>query len=95
MNATPPTALVLILVFCAAGMLLTRLARSRRKGGKAVVMDLMYLFLYTFMGGALFFFALTQMTGGEFWWAISFFFLFWGGFAMRAYPIFKGLNSME
>ena len=95
MHAEPPIALVLILVFCAAAMVITRILRSRRTGGKAIVLELMYLFFYTFMGGSLFFFAITQMSGGESLWAISFFVLFWGGFAIRAYPIFKGLNSME
>ncbi|MFM2136631.1 MAG: hypothetical protein RL021_2031 [Bacteroidota bacterium] len=95
MNSETPAALILILTISAAGMLLSRILKRKRKGGKAVAMDLAYLFFFTFMGGAFFEFILTSMAPGEILWAIGFICLFGGGFAIRAYPIFKGLNSME
>jgi uncharacterized membrane protein YcaP (DUF421 family) len=89
----PNTSIVLIATFCAAAMIIVRIAGRRKTGGKAIFMELLYLFFYAFMGGAVFYFSLSSMYGGDIMWAIGFFFFFWGGFSIRAFKIYKMLTS--
>ena len=95
MTTEPSTSIVLIAVFCAAAMVVVRIAGKRKKGVKALFMELLYMFFYAFMGGSVFHFALSQMYDGDIWWAVGFFVFFWGGFSIRAYRIYKLLMTVD
>jgi undecaprenyl pyrophosphate phosphatase UppP len=79
----------------AAGLLLLRIFRSGKKGGAALVLDVLYLCLYCFLGGIVIFYVMAFVNQSDWLWGVAFCVMFWGGFFLRALPLFRHLKERE
>ncbi|MFM8432488.1 MAG: hypothetical protein ACKOA1_06815 [Bacteroidota bacterium] len=74
-------------------MILVRMIRFKRKGGAALVMDVSYLCLYCFLGGLVVFYLVAFIPGADWLWGLAFCAMFWGGFFLRAIPLFRQMRE--
>jgi hypothetical protein len=74
-------------------MVALRLLKARKKGIQAVMLEMLYLCVYCFLGGTMFFFGMTQIDGpfSEGIWILLMLVVFWLGFAMRAFALYRML----
>ncbi|MFM7217119.1 MAG: hypothetical protein ACKO1U_03770 [Bacteroidota bacterium] len=83
--------LALLLV---ASLLLLRILRAGKKGGKALVLDILYLCTYCFLGGIVVFYVMAFVSRADWMWGIAFCVMFWGGFFLRAMPLLRHLRQI-
>ena len=93
MNTALSGFLVYILIACLVVLVLLRFLKSKREGGRALIMEIMYLCVYAFMGGIFLCFILEKLPSADWLWGVMFLFLFWGGFIIRSLPLFKSLSG--
>jgi hypothetical protein len=95
MNSSSSGLLVYLLIACLAALAIIRFIKSRKKDGAALVMEVVYLCIYAFMGGIFLCFILEKLPAGDWLWAILFLVLYWGGFLIRSFPLFKQLSGLK
>ncbi len=92
----PGAALLLLMTISAVGMLIVRLLKAGKKGLAALKLEALYLALYCFMVGGLFFFVLTKKDSdlGEPIWILMLSVVFISGFVLRVYALFRMISQV-
>lgn len=85
--------LLYILIIAVVSLVIVRILGSKKKGAGAVKFEVIYLLIYSFFGGILFWFAISGTSMGIL--AVLIPATFIGGLIIRLVPLFRLIKKVE